>query len=396
MVTFRRSNRWMIVSLLASFQTVVAHTQTAPPRARIVEDWRIKAEDHDLSRVPWVAAGPRNTTIVPLADENRLALFDSVGRRLGSVGGQGSGPGEFLSAVGVVTGWKADTMWVYESMQRRISYFSLEAKLLRTVAYTRSDRIQLPNGQKSGQTSGESPVAVYADGSVSAIWHQVAMNRHQEDYGGEEFLITTAARANPRTILRLPFPRDERILMSVGGSFSAVPFTTQPQVAVSSTGDRIAFLEPRNLSREGGSYAVSLFKPNGDTLFVRAFSFRGVPISKSDRDSAIAAIAIEMKEPSRQQVKRFQEIAAEKMPLIYPGALYVLLGQDDTVWIGHRPSSLGQTWTVLDDSGRPIGSVNIPPRARLHRASRKQLWTTLKDENDLPNVIHYRVIGLAN
>jgi len=134
------------ILLLFTCAGVDAPAQPARPRARIIEDWRLKAEDHNFSRIPRSYVGPQNVTVVPLRDETRLALFDSTGRRFASVGGKGSGPGEFLDALGVIIRWKADTMWVYESMQRRTSYFTPNAKLLRTVTTSRIDRIQLLDG----------------------------------------------------------------------------------------------------------------------------------------------------------------------------------------------------------------------------------------------------------
>jgi len=70
------------------FMCVVVETtaQPAPPSARLIEDWRLRAEDHNFSRIPRIYVGPRNVTVVPLRDETRLALFDSTGQRFGSVG----------------------------------------------------------------------------------------------------------------------------------------------------------------------------------------------------------------------------------------------------------------------------------------------------------------------
>jgi len=285
-------------------------------------------------------------------------------------------------------------MWVHESMQRRTSYFAPNAKLLRTVADTRIERIQLLDGRKSGPASAVSPMAIQGDGTVTAVWHQVPMNAHQQEYGTEAYMIRIVPGAAPRTVLRLPFPIDERMVMTAGGGRSPVPFTFTPEIAVAGAGDRVGQLQSHYTPRDSGSYTVSLFTANGDTLFARKFAYRGVPVSKAERDSAIASLAVIIKEASPQEIRQLQAIAAVKMPSIHAEAISIVIGLDDTVWIGHRQTAAGQNVTVLDNAGAIIGNVLVPPRSRLQQASRTQIWMTEKDDNDLTSIVHYRVTGL--
>jgi len=200
------------------------------------------------------------------------------------------------------------------------------------------------------------PMAIQGDGTVTAVWDQPPMNAHQQKYGGEVYLIRIAPGTAPQTLLRLPFPVDERISMNAGSFRSSVPFTFIPEIVEAGSGDRVGQLQSHFAPRDSGLYTVSLFSANGDTLFVRKFAYRGVPVSKAARDSAIASLAVIMKEPSPQAIRRFQEIAAVKMPSVYPEAISIVIGLDDTIWIGQRQTSAGQNVIVLENSGATLAT----------------------------------------
>ena len=161
-----------------------------------------------------------------------------------------------------------------------------------------------------------SPMAIEGDGTVTALWNQSPTNAHQRMYGGEIYLIRIAPGAVPRAILRLPFPIDERMLMSVAGGYSPVPFTFYTEFVTAGSGDRLGLSQTDFAPRDSGSSTVSLFTAKGDTVFTRRFAYRGVPVSKAAPDSAIASLAVVLKEAPPEEVRQVQKIAAEKMPSI--------------------------------------------------------------------------------
>ena len=165
------SGHFKQVAFMASFFAVTQplSAQALGARFRIEVEWRIRAEDHELSHLSQIFVGPHDVTVVPVMNENRLALFDSSERRTGSVGGKGAGPGEFNSVQGLAVGWKQDTLWAHDTWQRRISYFGPNAKLLRTVAEIRVDRLTLSDRRKSGLGVGSYGImAIAGDGTIFA------------------------------------------------------------------------------------------------------------------------------------------------------------------------------------------------------------------------------------
>lgn len=66
-----------------------------------------------------------DSRIVVVARPNILAVYDSSGARLASLGRTGSGPGEFRMLMWAAPGG-ADSVWAFDFQQRRLSLFSAE------------------------------------------------------------------------------------------------------------------------------------------------------------------------------------------------------------------------------------------------------------------------------
>lgn len=84
------------------------------------------------------------------------------------------------------------------------------------------------------------------------------------------------------------------------------------------------------------------------------------------------------------------------MPTIYPEALELVVGQDNTIWIPQRKTAAGQNVLVLDGSGKTIGNVVIPPGSQLRQASRQHVLLTEDTNFEESNIVRYRVLGLGN
>ena len=194
----------------------------------------------------------------------------------------------------------------------------------------------------------------------------------------------------------LPWSGDERWSISVGGVGNAIPFVAMPQSAISVAGDRAVHIWSEVTSRSGGTFTVSAFKSNGDTMFVRTFPFVGVPIPQSARDSAIAAqIRPGNSEVSSAMMTEIQSIARRRMPAVYAGVESVLPGVDNTFWVGMRRAPDGQAVLVLNSRGDPVASIMVPPHSRLRQASANQVWMTETDRDGLVSVVRYRVSGVS-
>lgn len=267
--------------------------QPAPPRLRLVEDYRLDATAEDFPTVGPIWVGPKSQLVVPIRQDMQLRIYDAAGKRIAVTGRSGSGPGEFRS-MGIV-GWKADTIWVSDGSQRRVTYLAPDGKLIRSTAFP-----TLEGAQIAGTTSIPSssvrrefsfPSAFYPDGSVLLQAAREGDGSALEAaFGGPPLLVRMATDGNARVLLQMPTYADERWGMAVSGFGTGVPFAAVPMSAISTTGDRIAHMTSEVTSSRGGTFTVSHFRANGDTVYVRTFPFTGVPVSAASRDSALAAL----------------------------------------------------------------------------------------------------------
>lgn len=128
----------------------------------------------------------------------------------------------------------------------------------------------------------------------------------------------------------------------------------------------------------------------GDTLYVRRFPYRGVPIPENLGDSAMQAVADRWRDRGRPEVaEAFEEQVT--IPPVYPPVESALVGRDGTLWIRLRDTDEGRPYLALDTEGEPIGTAFLPRSAEVLAADRSHLWTVERDEVDVPSVVRYQV-----
>jgi hypothetical protein len=392
----------LVYSIIVAALTVSGElrAQPTPPRARLTEELRLDATIEDFPRVGRVYVGPRGQIVVPIAQDNNLRIYDSTGRRTAVFGRKGAGPGEFQSITAV--GWVADTMWVVDFRQLRVTYVSPAATVLRTMTYPISSVARPARGAVGPPPPGGftrfTPDAILTDASMIGDAAVLQLGASRATSGYRAIIRVVPGGGQHRQIARLPNSEDERWMMVIGGLGNPIPFTAQPFTAVSPSGDRVAHMTSVATSREGGTFTVTLLRTTGDTAFVRTFPFRGVLVPQSAKDSALAEFIPRsgaVREGSADLPRRFQAMARQKMPAIFPGVEALLLGLDNTVWVGLRRTAEGQTMLVLDGRGEPVASVLLPPGSRLLQASATRVWIAETDRDGLTSVVRYRVSNIA-
>ena len=132
---------------------------------RFVPDVRVDGEREVLVSVGGLAVSDAGWFAITQRQEHAIRFFDMSGSPLGRIGRQGRGPGEFEGISSI--GWKADTLWVWDFQQRRITYISPRREFVRdalvaNAAPRPADQARLP------QFARPTPRAVYPDGSMLA------------------------------------------------------------------------------------------------------------------------------------------------------------------------------------------------------------------------------------
>ncbi len=130
----------------------------ALPRWELAEELRIGSLDDpeaSFSSILGLAVGPEDRLYVTQWQVPEIWIFDSDGRRVGTVGRAGQGPGE-LSAPSALR-WLGDTLWVSDGMARRLNFYDRAGRFLEAIHFS------IPN-PAAGASFG--PAAPLADGSV--------------------------------------------------------------------------------------------------------------------------------------------------------------------------------------------------------------------------------------
>jgi hypothetical protein len=359
--------------------------------ATLQEDLRLDANAEDFPSIGRLFVGPRGEIAVPLPQDRKLAVYDSSGKRTRTLGRRGPGPGEF-EGIGSV-GWIADTIWVTDPRVRRTTYFAPDGTVLRVVGLPAGLAQFFVPAAPVGSLTRVGVISVFADGSLLAEGYRLTADSSGKALG-DHVIVRIGPTGEWRVLAIPPSFEDERWSMTAGGLGRSVPFAGWPQFATSSDGRWFGTLGTDSQTAEGGKYTLSVFRANGDTVFIRSYPFRGEPIPRSVADSAAAAENRPATEGPSNVGAMFERIAREKMPPVYPPVQWFILGLDDTIWITLRDSADVRTTLVLDARGDQISSIVTSTRTRIRQADASRVWATEVDDDGLASVVRYRVHGI--
>lgn len=361
--------------------------ESAEPVWRAHEGWRIAAEPaleigevegephYEFGRV---TGGTRlgDGTIV-VADEGAMELryFDAQGEHLVSVGGQGSGPGEFedLTLLGTVPG---DSVVVWDQRQGRVSIFGPEGEFSRTESLRPSaEGGLLPR-----------PSGVYPDGSLltafpsvmdevpshgTVVQDSVRLWRYHYRTGARERLVSLPS-------FETLFWRD---------STYQVPYGLDPSWALH--GDEL-YIAP------GVEHEVKIHSPDG-RLGMRMRHLRN-PVAVSDEDAEVA-LEFVLQTASDRDADAAGAVGRLPVPEHRPAYDDLLVDEDGNVWARHYRSLYQawlegdwqgpSTWSVFRPDGALLGEVQIPSELTVLHVGPDALLAMWRDELGVPFVRLY-------
>ena len=340
--------------------------------ASTVEEVRIDGLTLDLVRVSDLAVARDGSIALGQPQDHTIRYFDPYGHPVATFGRSGAGPGEFESLQGL--GWLGDTLWVWDSGLKRTTLLGPDRSLLRTLSMPAN--VQSTNEALRNSFSFEL-AGVLDDGTLLATAYAIG--------------YTAVVRLSPdgaalREVIR-GSSVEEAHRFAIGSTVLSVdPFPARTLTDVSPDGQRIAVVRTHLQGQDGNSLQVTVVGANADTVFTRSYSFAGVEIPQSVRDSILQA-ASERLAPELAAAYRSHVY----FPPAYPPVSDVVLGTDQTVWLGIRETSQKRRYLVLETSGEPLAIVELPSRTSVRAASRAWLWCVELDEYDVNNVVKYRI-----
>jgi hypothetical protein len=110
-------------------------------------------------------------------------------------------------------------------------------------------------------------------------------------------------------------------------------------------------------------------------------------VSPSEADSLIQRGAARMSSPRAQE--EYREKA--KIAAVYPALMSFMIASDGAVWV--TPYAEPTMRIVVDRDGTPVMRVRLPVGFFEFAASATHVWGVLRDADDLPIILRYRIVG---
>jgi hypothetical protein len=356
----------------------------------ISRDLTIDAATADLSRVGMMLVSASGDMLLTQAEDGVIRVFNASGESLPSIGGTGSGPGEFQRLTRV--GWRGDSLWTLDPALARVSVFGPDYKFVRSMPHP----MALVSAEGEPAQEGNFFVqALMPDGSLRVILtlrDGFARPAWAADVDSGAHLLMSVNPAG-QIIKRLAMiPRDNcNVIYSIGSKGignATIPFCARPVSTEWEGGSAIVLVNDVLANADSGTYRVLRVDENGATQFDRRLSYVTSPVTQAEVDSNRAMLekALASSPPELLSARPNLEPASTHPPI-----RRIVLGEDGTTWLEEYSAQPERPWIMLDKSGNHAGRVILPINVRLMAANLQHIWAIETDADDVPGIVRYRI-----
>lgn len=354
---------------------------------RAVEELRIDGAVEDLVLIGGFVVLDSGVMAFSQPQDHLIRLYSASGELIGSLGREGEGPGEFLSAFQL--GRLRDSLTVYDDDLNRFTVFGPDGTLGRVVRV--ADRARPgPEVEELPRWGFTEEMYLTLDGIVARV---IGVEPLPDGSKRRESVVVRMDETGlAETVLGRFVEEIPGVRLSVGNvTHSATfPYPNLLRYHLALDGSRYVVAEAAVHGPDVGTYSVIAIGAQGDTAFFRRYPFDAVPVSKQYADSVIAARSVGIEERSPRLAATYRRRAA--LPPILPPVLSVWNGRDGTVWVGLRSSAPGREYLILDPTGEPLGRVTLPPGASIRVVDQEHAWTVETDDFGIQSVVRYRIV----
>lgn len=285
-----------------------------------------------------LALGPLGEIYILDAQASEIRVFDPEGRFQRAMGGRGEGPGELENPSGLALD-NEETLWLLNWGNGRYSGFDPETGL---VVGERQRMVPFASFPWLGAFENGTRLLDVGLGSDRSE----VLLRLDENFAPQD----TLPLPSPPPGSRVSFLREGVMVASL-----AEPFAPQPGWAPRPSGGIVV--------GEGADYRLHRIGFDGDTTMTIELDRDPVPVSDTERDSAMAWF--------REMEESLDGVQADRRPRAHPikpahGALFI--DDRDRIWVrAVRPTGAPPQWDVFDADGRFLAPVLVPVPPGFHR-----------------------------
>jgi hypothetical protein len=342
----------------------------AGPGWRVVEEIRIGAEDGTgpevLGQISVLAEDAGGRIWALESGDQEFRVFGADGRFIRTVGRKGGGPGEMRQVSGVAETRDGHLM-VVDMQGGRISVFDTAGSFLRGIPL-----------------SGGFVISPWPGGVDSAGYFYNVIPRPVA--GGFEWALLRYDSAMtpldtlipPRQMVRQQFEHrsGQGNMMSV-----SVPFTPSMAWRLTRAGDFWVI--------HTGTYELFRQSARGDTIRVVTKPFETMPVTSSEKDSALARL--------KWFTDQGGKVDRSRIPDVKPAVQGFQVGDDGYLWVNAIQSDTGsqrRVFEIFDPEGRFLGEVRLPFPLMSYPAPilrRDRLIGVTQDDAGVPYIVRARI-----
>lgn len=321
--------------------------------------------EHDaFGEIRDLELGPDGSLYVLDGQADDIRVFGPDGARARTIGRQGEGPGELNAAAGMAWG-PDERLWVMSWRNNR---------------YTAFDPL---TGELAAEHRRLASFASFPWPGAFAAGSLIDMGLRLDTPHGTPVLLRLDTAFVPRDTLPIPQPdENSRVAFRHDGVLMMTmmdPFAASPAWAPHPRGGIVV--------GEGKEYRLHRIGFDGDTTMTIEILREPVPISASERDSALAAF----RERTAQVMENGMVPDRDpRVPDVKPAHGGLFIDDRDRIWV-FRANSPVPSWDVIAADGRFLGSVSAISGTRA--AVRNGRLAMATSEGGVPAVVVYDIVG---
>ena len=348
---------------------------------------------YDLAQVTGVVILGGGSLAVGVGGAYQVRFFGSDGTHLATVGGKGSGPGEYQGIAGLYR-LPGDSVMVSDFFLRRSTVLSDSGRLGRMFSLGGQAGMAMPQG---GRVSFGLPAGTFPDGRVLAFAQSFRVNdptpgayRDSADY-----IVYSSSGAVVDTIGRFPGIEMEQVTMTMGNQ----TFNAPSPVPLGKT-TAVAILKDDVLITMNDAWEIE--QRSADGTLRRVIRLRVTPRPVSPEDQAahreVTRQAVEDQPMLRgmpDQIKKqmMDRVNNATYPKTFPFIVGMDAGGDGNIWVFEQgaPGNESRVYAVLDSTGAFLGRVTFPDRFEPRTIGADRVAGVWKDADDVEHVRVYSI-----
>ena len=392
---------WFLIATPAASQTIVRVTDSPEwgPAVRLVEEVRVGSLDGALETqfgmILAVEPRPNGGFYVFDAQVPVIRQFDERGRFVRNVGRSGGGPGEYSKGVQGLRSTRDNQLAVWDAQQARIVLFDSAGKHLRDIRVT------------GGAFFGDQAFGVDTAGNF--YLKRADLSRIPSPHGRQMVLETdfpiTFLKVSPSgsTLDTLRLPQN---LNTARGFVLATPQGYRSNFMPES----VSALSNRGYLVVGHSrtYAIDIREPGSRSRRLTR-TVPSIPIVGEERAMWEAWTTFTQRRSQGEGVSA----ALQDVPRMKPAFRGIWVDDDGRIWVDRyvearkvtvEPRKPGDerplynwreppTFDVLTPEGKLLGTLVFPGDTYVYAARGHYVWAETKDEDDVPQVVRFRIEG---